>query len=199
MKILEENLSNKFEEASAELTHFKKVLAYENIYNEKNFKLLSKYAPVIIFAIWEGVFKDFIMYYYSFCNRNTKFNEDMIMLTNIIEHNQIINERYTNFDTKKKLLMKIKNVFDNPQFNEERPHIDPTKFNKTNKFLENIKLRPINMEYKSEYANLARFRNSIAHWDMDNLTEVSMDDINRYSELVIKLMSDLEENILNVI
>lgn len=100
---------------------------------------------------------------------------------------------------KKKLLMKIKNVFDNPQFNEERPHIDPTKFNKTNKFLENIKLRPINMEYKSEYANLARFRNSIAHWDMDNLTEVSMDDINRYSELVIKLMSDLEENILNVI
>lgn len=34
---------------------------------------------------------------------------------------------------------------------------------------------------------------------MDNLTEVSMDDINRYSELVIKLMSDLEENILNVI
>lgn len=101
MKKLQESLSAKFDEASEEINHLKKVLVNEQNRNEKNFKWLSRYSPAIIFAIWEGVFKDFILYYYSFFNRNNNFKKDMIMLTNIIEHNNILNEQYTQFDTKK--------------------------------------------------------------------------------------------------
>lgn len=195
MKTLQNNLSNKIEEANEEIIHLKRILTFEKKHDYENFNMLSRYSPAIIFAIWEGVFKDFIKYYFSFFNRNNVFKDDLAMLTNIIEHNQIIKEHYTQFEAKKRLLIEIKKVFDNPKFNEERPHINPTKFKETNKFLEKINLNPFDYQkYNTKYSELAYFRNNIAHWE--NLVEISMSDIEEYIELVYTLIDDLENNIL---
>lgn len=164
MEILKEDLSEKLDESISEVENLKRILVSESLNKPYTFEILSKYAPVMFFSLWEGFFKEAIKSYFSFFNRNLNFENDFIMLTNIIEHNKLINEYYNNFDAKKKLLENIKSVFDNPMFNEERPKVK-MGWDKINKFLKKINLDSIDKKYYNSYNNLAYLRNAIAHGD----------------------------------
>lgn len=193
MDILKEDLSENLDEYISEVESLKRVFVSESLNKPDNFKLLSKYAPVMFFSLWEGFLKDAIKSYFLFFNRNINLENDFGMLTNIIEHNKLINEYYKDFNAKKRLLENIKSVFDNPMFNEERPEVK-MRWNKINKFLEKINLDSIDKKYYNSYNALARFRHDVAHGDV--ICNVSWDEINDYGNLVIELMIWLEDNIL---
>lgn len=193
MDILKEDLSENLDESISEVESLKRVFVSVSLNKTNNFELLSKYAPAMLFSLWEGFFKDAIKSYFSFLNRNFNFENDFIMLTNIIEHNELINEYYSDFDAKKRLLENIKSAFNNPMFNEKRPKVK-MKWNKVNKFLEKIKLNSIDKEYYNSYSKLTSFRHAVAHGDV--VCNITWDEINDYGNLIIELMIWLEDNIL---
>lgn len=193
MEILKEDLAEKLDESISEVENLKRILVSESLNKPYTFEILSKYAPVMFFSLWERFFKEAIKSYFSFFNRNLNFENDFIMLTNIIEHNELINEYYNNFDAKKKLLKNIKSVFDNPMFNDERPKVK-MGWDKINKFLKKINLDSFDKKYYNSYNNLAYLRNAIAHGDI--ICPINWDEINDYGNLVIELMIWFEDNIL---
>lgn len=195
MNLLTEEISEKLDESMQEVEQLKIALAYEKLNNPKHYELLSKYAPSILFSIWEGFFKESIKFYFTFFNRNESFDRDLVMLTNIIEHNDIIKERYTDFKSRKNLLKSIKQVFENPEFNVDRPHIDCTNWSKMNNFLKKIKLYELENSFYSIYRDFAWYRNQAAHGDY--VGEVSFEKINNFGNLVIDLMQWLESNIID--
>ncbi len=195
MDLLIEEISEKLDESMQEVEQFKIVLSYEKLNNPEHYELLSKYAPSILFSIWEGFFKESIKFYFAFFNRNENFDRDWVMLTNIIEHNDIIKERYTNFNTRKNLLKDIGQLFENPKFNNDRPHIDCTDWSKTNNFLKKIKLNELDNSFYRLYRDFAWYRNQAAHGDY--VGEVSFEKINNFGNLVIDLMQWLESNIID--
>ena len=195
MNLLIEEISEKLDESMQEVEQFKIVLSYEKLNNPEHFELLSRYAPSILFSIWEGFFKESIKFYFIFFNRNESFTRDWIMLTNIIEHNDIIKERYVEFNTRKKLLKDIHQIFENPTFNVDRPHIDCTDWSKMNKFLKKIKLCELDNRFFSEYKDFAWYRNQAAHGDYTG--DVTLDKINQFGNLVVDLMQWLESNIID--
>lgn len=195
MNLLTEEISEKLDESMQEVEQLKIALAYEKLNNPEHYELLSKYAPSILFSIWEGFFKESIKFYFTFFNRNESFDRDLVMLTNIIEHNDIIKERYTDFKSRKNLLKSIKQVFENPEFNVDRPHIDCTNWSKMNNFLKKIKLYELENSFYSIYRDFAWYRNQAAHGDY--VGEVSFEKINNFGNLVIDLMQWLESNIID--
>lgn len=195
MNLLTEEISEKLDESMQEVEQLKIALAYEKLNNPEHYELLSKYAPSILFSIWEGFFKESIKFYFTFFNRNESFDRDWVMLTNIIEHNDIIKERYTDFKSRKNLLKSIKQVFENPEFNVDRPHIDCTNWSKMNNFLKKIKLYELDNSFYSIYRDFAWYRNQAAHGDY--VGEVSFEKINNFGNLVINLMQWLESNIID--
>ena len=168
MKQLQHDIDNVKNEAKANIITIKKILIREKIINEDNFELLSKYSPVMFFSIWEGFFKESIKSYFEFFNRNKNFKRDLLMLTSISEHHNIIADNYSRFDSKKNLLSHIQNLFEKPEFEVKRPHINPTSFNDMNTFLKRIKINPINKKSRFKYNSLVmkiRKNNHVLDYD----------------------------------
>lgn len=196
MKRLIEDLNENKEWRVRELDQLKRILSYENAHDQQKYELLSKYAVPTACAIWEGFFKEAIGYYFTFFNRNNMIEKDLLMITNIIEHNNIVKKTYQDFETKKKLVEDIHEVFNNPQFNEYKPEIGLKKLNDTNKFLMRVKLNPLGDEYRVGLNTMIDLRHTIFHGEKSDRV-LSVDDVSKYLNLVINLMNELEDNIIN--
>jgi len=196
MERLIEDLEENKEWRIGELSQLKVILNHENIHNEANYNFLSKYAIPTACAIWEGFFKEAIGNYFSFFNRNSKIEKDLEIITNIIIHNDIIKINYQDFDSKKRLVNSIKDVLNNPQFRDNKPRVGLQKLGDTNKFLERIKLDPINFEYSSKLNPMIDLRNTIFHGEKSE-RNLSYEEIEIYINFIIELMNILSDNIVN--
>ena len=197
MKRLIEELKENKDWRIRELQQLKSVLYFESRNDLSNYELLSKYAIPTSCAIWEGYFKESIGNYYSFYNRNNGSEEDITMLTNIIEHNKVVNKNYQDFETKKRLVADMKNVFENPKFKEEyKPQIGLKKLRDTNKLLERMELDPLGDQYKTRLNTMVNLRNIIIHGEKNDIT-FSLEEIETYINLVLQLMNELENTIIS--
>ncbi len=195
MQILIEEISSSKNWRINEISRLKRILAKESMKNIKNYELLSKYSIPIICGIWEGFFKETIKNYYLFLNRNENIKGDIYLLTNLIEHNNLFNSNIQHFESKINFTKNIKNILENPLFEESSPKIGLKKLKETNKFLENLHLDKLNNDYKKDLNALISHRNLIIHGETTK-KHFSINEILNYCELVINLMNELEDIIL---
>ena len=195
MDILTENITNNLDEKIEEINHLNRIINRENFRNVNSYNLLSQYYPSIFYSILEGFFKDSIREYFLFLNRNNLIIGDIDLLTNVINHNDILKESYVHYNSKKNLLKKIKETFDKPLFENKRPHIDFSERKKLNKYLKRIHLNEIDKNYDDKLNKLVMVRHKCVHGD--NPLPNQINDLEEYSNLVISLMKLLEDNIIN--
>lgn len=196
MESLKRDLQNNKKWRINELQQLKSLIYSEHSGNKNNYSILSKYAIPTTCAIWEGFLKESIRDYFLFYNRNNNSENDINMLTKIVEHNKLVNKTYQDFETKRRLVEDMKNLFENPKFNEYKPEIGLKKLRDTNKLLTRIKLDSLDNAYEIKLNSMINIRNSIFHGEKTNLS-LSPEEIENYINIVISLIFDLEQNILN--
>lgn len=109
MNKLKETLKFEMDESDKEFGLIKKTLI--DIKDKDLFEIFSKYSIPIIYANWEGFFKEAILAYYNFINRND-IEIDTHILTQILIHNEILkDEPIKAFKARKNLIERIKKMF----------------------------------------------------------------------------------------
>lgn len=196
MRILTRELQNNKEWRINELQQLKSLVYSEYLENNNNYSILSKYAIPTSCAIWEGFLKESIGDYFSFYNRHSNSENDITMLTKIVEHNKLVTKTFQDFETKRRLVSDMKNLFENPKFNEYKPEIGLKKLKDTNKLLNRIKLDPLDKNYEIKLNSMINIRNTIIHGEKTNL-QLSPEEIENYITITKDLIEDLEQNILN--
>ncbi len=177
-----------------ELAIILKIIGTEK--SDEILKILTKYLVPAIYAIWEGFIKETLVHYSSFINRNPNFEKDIVLITQIIDHKEILKTRYKSFNDKKDTLNNINRIFKSPLMPEERPESKILNFKNSNDLLEKYNLKNIDRKHHSKLNKLETVRNSIAHGEITVVS--SKKDINEYVSLVRELMDEIYLNIISI-
>lgn len=171
--------------------------------NENYRDILLKYSIPAVYAIWEGFLRESLKHYSSFLNRKTKFEKNMNLITQIVEHNRLFKgKQLYRFNVMKELLDDIKTIFDYPIIPEERPFTTNLHFNKTNLLLNRFNLKPLERKYRLKLDKLVKTRQSIAHGEKPvnyTVNEISehislVENLIDYVLLIIEEKSEYIEN-----
>lgn len=194
MNKLKETLKFEMDESDKEFGLIKKTLI--DIKDNKDlFEIFSKYSIPIIYANWEGFFKEAILAYYNFINRN-EIKIDMYILTQILIHNEILkDEPIKAFNARKNLIEQIKNVFEKPKFKNQRPKISDLSLKEANKFLEENDFKIIELENGSLIHQLANERNKIVHGERTDKI-YTIKEIIMYIDIVENAIQKLSESVI---
>ena len=195
MNKLKDTLNIQIDESDKEFGLIKKTLI--NIKDNKElFELFSKYSIPIIYANWEGFFKEAILAYYNFINRND-INIDTHILTQILIHNEILKEEPIKaFKARKKLIEDIENVFKNPKFKNQRPKFSNLGIKEANNFLEENGFKIIELENGSLIYQLANERNKIVHGEKTDKI-YTINEILMYIDIVEIAIQKLSELVID--
>ncbi len=194
MNKLKETLKFEMDESDKEFGLIKKTLI--DIKDKDLFEIFSKYSIPIIYANWEGFFKEAILAYYNFINRND-IEIDTHILTQILIHNEILkDEPIKAFKARKNLIERIKNVFENPNFKNQRPKISDLGLKEANKFLEENDFKIIELENGGIIHQLANERHKIVHGDKTDKT-YTIEEISMYIDIVENAIQKLSESVID--
>lgn len=198
MNDLSEFIHSEEEWRKKELSILHKMVITEKNANYRD--ILLKYSVPAIYAIWEGFLRESLKHYSSFLNRKIKFEKNMNLITQIVEHKKVFQGQFYKFNVKKQLLKDIKAIFDNPIIPEERPFTTNLNFYKTNLLLDKFNLKPIERRYALKLDKLVKTRQSIAHGEKP--VNYTVNEISEHILLVENLINNIiliiEENANNI-
>jgi len=178
-----------------------KLLPLKSNLNEKDVDFLIKNSTPIIYSLWEGFLKEIHSCLHKYIDRKIKkdpayFKEDIHIPVYILNKTCNFGKERNNTDDILEHVEKIFELIDKPYL------IKPSKYkgssfnyNNTEKLLSIFSIHCVDKKYRDDLDEFLKMRNRIAHGDGVRFIEVNMEDISKFSEMIINLMYDIFLNI----
>ncbi|MDR2544074.1 MAG: hypothetical protein LBD03_00745 [Methanobrevibacter sp.] len=200
MKELMTNIEEDIEWRTSQIAIIKLLPLNSNL-NEKDVDLLIKNSIPIIYSLWEGFLKNIYSYLHKYIDRKIKkdstcFKEDIHVSAYILNKSCKFEKERNNIDEILKHVEKIFKLIDKPYLtNSSKYKGSSFNYNNIEKLLSIFSMHCVDEKYRDDLDEFLKMRNRIAHGDRVRFIEVNMEDISKFSEMIINLMYDIFLNI----